>query len=529
MRFFVAAIFFVLNHFTASAASVESWADLARIINSKQVTNIDDLLAYLPDDYTKGYTLIYRTRALNQESVSPRRPRVLLFGQNAKLVLAYNSHSTGGKARPGDIEVIETLEFDDVTGRSFLREVEFNGSTVPNLAQVKVNPDRCLACHAARSNPHVEPAYTVRGLWDPYNSWAGVYGSLSRRDTDFIKFDTSEFFNFQEFLVEKPKNPRYDYLPLNTKKLSELGNVLGYDPEQMNDALTFSNGYSSHPNQILGMYLADYNFRRVGNILADLPINTRAAFQYLIRGLTVDEETLVKPDIDYQTNATQVNNKRYWCLNKIASFLPDSMSKISFDDFAAKLLTKLIVDYVNRKALVELDNMGLSKSGAGFDLTDRNDENRGGRHLLFDSINPGTYLFFTRNPDKNKLGYWEGTSLFYLFYLMDLPSQDFSTAIARGYNVPIDTNNVLSGSTSISYGNSARCYALDGKIKHNKPDGEGGRCESGAADEFFAEYLPARFYQSPAGSALDPQIHRLTCDELASRSKAALASYFAGH
>src|SRR5258708_8797915 len=140
MRFFVAAIFFVLNHFTASAASVESWADLARIINSKQVTNIDDLLAYLPDDYTKGYTLIYRTRALNQESVSPRRPRVLLFGQNAKLVLAYNSHSTGGKARPCDIEDIETLEFDDVTLRPFLPALDFNHTTVPNLAQPHTIP-----------------------------------------------------------------------------------------------------------------------------------------------------------------------------------------------------------------------------------------------------------------------------------------------------------------------------------------------------------------------------------------------------
>src|SRR6266568_9441736 len=222
MRFFVALIFLALNGSAASAASIEKWAELAQIIESKQVTNIDDLLANLPDDYVKGYTLVYRTRALNQESVSPRRPRVLLFGQTAKLVLAYNSHSTGGKARPGDPETIETLEFNDVTGESFLREVEFDGRTVPNLAQVKENPDRCLACHAATSNPHVKAKYTVRGLWDPYNSWAGVYGSLSRQDTDFNKFDTLEFFNFQEFLTEKPKNPRYDYLPLNTKKLSKL-------------------------------------------------------------------------------------------------------------------------------------------------------------------------------------------------------------------------------------------------------------------------------------------------------------------
>src|SRR5262249_27021820 len=137
-----------------------------------------------------------------------------------------------------------------------------------------VNPDKCLACHAATSNPGVHPGnprgdrdYTVRGLWDPYNSWAGVYGSLSRNDIDFISFDTWEVFNFQQFLTEKPNNPRYDYLPLSTKKLSELIGGYdpglmneGYDPGLMNDALTFSNGYSSNPNQILGMYLADYNF-----------------------------------------------------------------------------------------------------------------------------------------------------------------------------------------------------------------------------------------------------------------------------
>ena len=529
MRFFVAVIFFALTAFPASAASVESWAELARIINSRQITNIDDLLASLKNDapeFVSGYTLVYRTRALNQESVSPRRPRVLLFGQNAKLVLAYNSHRTGGKARPGDLETIETLEFNGASGESRLREVEFNGRTVPDLAQVKVNPDRCLACHAATSNPHVRPALTVRGLWDPYNSWAGVYGSLSREDIDFIKFGTREFSNFQEFLAERPKNPRYSYLTLSTKKLSEVFRV---SPRRINDALTFSNGYSSHPNQILGMYLADYNFHRVGNILADLPVETRAAFQYLIRGLTVDEKTFVQADIDPQTNATQVEDKTYSCLNNIASFLPDSMSKISFDEFKAKFLNKLRFDYAVRKALVEVDNMGLSKIRPGFDPTDPYDEDRdfaNARRLHFDSINPMTHLHYTRNPDRrNKAGYWAGTALFYLFYLMDLPSQDFNTAIARGQNVLIDANYVLSGSTSISYGNAARCYALDGKIKRsrpaNSPGGRGGRCESGGADEFFTAYLPPSFYPTLAGSALDPQLDaRLTCNELATRSKA---------
>jgi hypothetical protein len=528
MRFLITVVFFALNGLAASAASVESWDDLASIITSKQVTNIDDLLANLPRDYVDGYALVYRTRALNQESVSPRRPRVLIFGQDAKLVLAYNSHFTGGKARLGDRETIETLEFNNATGRSYLREVEFNGLTVPDLTQVRANPDRCLACHAATSSPHANPAYTVRGLWDPYNSWAGAYGSLSRQDVDFIKLDTLEFLNFQEFLTEKPNNPRYDYLTLSEKKLSQLGSGVGYDPTVMNDALTFSNGYSSNPNQILGMYLADYNFYRIGNMLADLlPVKTRTAFQYLIRGLTVDEESFVRPDTDHQTNATQVGNKTYDCLNKIAWFLPDSMPRISFDAFADKFLSKMRADYIVRRALVEVDNMGLSKAGAGYDPTDPYDEHRGSRKLEFDSVNSGTYLFFHRNPAKS--GYWEGTALFYLFYLVGLPSQDFNTAIARGSNVAVDKDYVLSGSTSITYGNAARCYTLDGKIKHISPGGNGDMCESGGADEFFTEYLPPRFYQDADGAPLDPQLSQLTCDGLASRSKAALDSYFGNH
>jgi hypothetical protein len=212
----------------------------------------------------------------------------------------------------------------------------------------------------------------------------------------------------------------------------------------------------------------------------------------------------------------------------IASFLPDSMSKIPFDEFKAKFLYKNRLDYAGRKALVEADNMGLStQNKRGFDPTDEYDEARVRRGLFFDSVNPMTNSYFFRNI---KEGYWGGTALFYLFYLMDLPSQDFNTAITRGDNVPIDANYVLSGSTSISYGNVARCYSKHGKLKYNRRGGgEGEECLSGAADEFFTAYLPPRFYERTPGTPLDPELHTgLTCHQLATLSKRALTSYFAG-
>lgn len=525
MKYIFLIFLFWTSHSVAD--SIESWNDFKTLVYQNKITNIDDLLARLPEDYTKGYSLIYRTRALHQEKVSFNRPRVLIFGKNAKFIITYNSHVTGGYAKRSDIESIETLEFNSLTGESYLREVTFTGNQVPNLSAIKVNSNKCLSCHGMPTDKYAgqNKALYARGLWDPYNSWSGIYGSLSRQGLDFMKIDSSEHIGFQQFLKEKPLNPRYSFLKLEAQKFTSLPATSfsrPFDPNKMNDALSFSDGYTRFPNQNLGMYLADYNFRRVGSILAQQETKKRAAFQYLVKGLTLDED-FVKPDLDSLTNPTDLNLKKPSCMTKIASFLPENTGKVPFTKFAEVFLQKLRADYAIRKAAVEVDNMGLSKLGAGLDQKDPFDENRGPRGLEFDSINPGT-KFHLKDPANP--GMTGNAALFYLAYLMEIPSQDLSTAITRGVNFQIDSNYILSGSTSLYYGNSTRCYTKDGQIKgKTNPLDPQKRCFSEPVEEFFTTYLPASFYKEK-GQLLDPEIAKLSCEQLAAKSEQALMKYF---
>lgn len=507
------------------ANSMESWSEFENLIKSNKVTNIDEMLTVLPDQYKDNYTLVYRTQALMQESVTPRRPRVIMFGNSGKFILAYNSHKSGKKANRGDVEFVETLSFDPATGKSVLRELRFDGKTVPNFSKVQANAQKCLACHTQSPKGVVaEKGLAVKGLWDPYNSWAGVYGSLSRQGIDFIRLGTTEHKNFQQFLKEKDQNPRYSFLKLETELMSKLppdAFIRGWDPAKAEDSLTFKAGDSSLPNQMLGMHLAHNNFVRIGHILSNEKVEKRRAVQYLVKGFSLDE-SFSKPDIDVETNQTNLNNKVPGCMAKIDKFLPENMPKVPFKAFADILLAKIRADYAIRKAAVEFENMGLSKIGGGLDPNDPYDENRSARALDFDSINPASQFHLKNYPEipgHTTGGLTGNAALFYLMYLLDVPSHDISTAVTRGSNIMVDNNYVLSGSTSLYYGNTTRCRAK-GKVKSlEKPYNSKKTCFSEGVEEFFTQYLPKKFYTAP-------DLDKLNCEQLAEKSRKALTAYF---
>ena len=158
----------------AQLINIKSFKDLETLLQAKPIKTIDDLLTHLPEKYKNGHTLIYNTQALGQKLVSPERPRILFFGTSGEFMMTVNSHPSGGTPKPGEIEKIETIEF--AGDRTYLREIEFDGLNSPLSKTIEVNSPKCLTCHG--SDP--------RGLWDPYNMWPGVYGSLSRGRIDFI-------------------------------------------------------------------------------------------------------------------------------------------------------------------------------------------------------------------------------------------------------------------------------------------------------------------------------------------------------
>lgn len=109
---------------------------------------------------------------------------------------------------------------------------------------------------------------------------------------------------------------------------------------------------------------------------------------------------------------------------------------------------------------------------------------------------------------------------------MGVPSQDFSTAITRGTNFMVDGTYVLSGSTNLYLGNSSRCFK-GGKLKSTvQPYDIKKGCFTDPVEEFFTFFLPKRFYQAQSGQPFDKQLDKMSCDELAAKSKAALTKYW---
>lgn len=479
---------------TKAVEDLTSYSDLETLIQKKNILSIDDLISELPQDYRAGYTMIYKTKALGRHLISPRRPRILMYGASGNLMMTFNSHASGGAARPGEVEYLETIEFKG--DRAFLRELAFDGKSSPLSRQVEVNPAKCTQCHGA------DP----KGLWEPYNTWPGVFGSLSRGGVDFIRVGTGEHSKFQEFLNERLTNPRYASLPFFTLSLRDLDSTMTslglkllrpFEPTKMEEAVTFTDGHSLFTNQRVGMLVARHAFKRLARKLTELPVEIRSAYQYLVAGVGLDEKG---PERDLGTFTNLYNNKEFKCLPKIDSFFPQDYfkkGKKQYQAFHNEFIEEVKLDYNAVKAEVELENLGLSKTSPGFSEDDVFDQAGAGRQLIYDTQLPP--LFFHNHfnkPGKPFVGQG-GTAVPYLFYVMGIPQSRYSTsASGNRYNM--------------YYGNSAGCYGPRGE------NSKGWECFVEDVEAFVTMYVPKSFYT-------DPQIHSYDCDELARRSREAIS------
>jgi len=430
----------------------------------------------LPIDFKNGYSLMYETQALDKNQVSAKRPKVIMFGQKGNFILTYNSHKNGGSAQPGDVEKIETLEIID--DKMYLRELSFNGKTDPFAQTIEVNPKSCTQCHGQ------DP----KGLWDPYNSWIGAYGSLSRGGMDFIRLGTPEHSKFKEYLKEQEVNPRYSFLNSNYKtfkKWSEDFDLFRpYVEEDMHNAIIIGDGHTTLPNQVLGMALGEHNFRRLGRQILSVSNEKKQAFQFLIKGLSLDENYTENP-----------RNKKYNCAEKINDFFPASaQNKIKpFKIFTDEVLTSMKSDYLVQKSLVLQNNNGLSRIGSIFDPNDPFDFNMEDRKLVFDPF-PISNLF--------SVNYRYNGSVI-LLYVLDILGLDYINA-----NI-----NVNSAKFSFYYGSQLNCISPG---KNGSPYED--HCFDEPVERFFTNYLSNSFYSE--------ELDNLNCDQLSKLSRVSISKYY---
>ena len=162
------------------------------LIHTHNIQSVEEFLPLLPETYLSHYALVFNSRSLQSSTFA--NPRVLMYGNNAKLVMSFN-----GSPDQKGYDALELFEFNELTKTFQLEEIQFpaqdDKSTGVHFSQK--NPERCIRCHS--TNPHP--------LWDAPPLWPGSYGEAYHE-----KLSGNESSGLYAFLHAQPTHPRYRYL-----------------------------------------------------------------------------------------------------------------------------------------------------------------------------------------------------------------------------------------------------------------------------------------------------------------------------
>jgi hypothetical protein len=215
----------------------------------RPVDSVAELVPLLPDELRKNFTLVYDSRSPFKASITPQLPRVILFSDDARLVLTF----IGDEAAPG-ADLLETMSFDDEQAKfvlhAYLLPAAERRAWRPSAADAK-----CERCHGADPRP----------IFDSYPHWPGFYGSV--QDTfPRDRVGEKEGKNFAAFaagaartgvykdLIYPPGTPVSPFLDPRLFKDS----TVELDPEL----------FPVMPNARFGIALTELNRRRIYRKLA---------------------------------------------------------------------------------------------------------------------------------------------------------------------------------------------------------------------------------------------------------------------
>jgi hypothetical protein len=241
------------NAVVAAASAAElRFEGLFRLIGTRHVRSIDELLSLLPNSLRSRYVLIYASRSL--QNASYHDPRVLLYTRDAKFVVAYN----GASAEDG-YRTLETMEFDDRARAFYFRELTFpaEGADSDRAVVSEPNPPRCRVCHG--DDPHP--------VWDSYPTWPGAYGEEDRARHP----GAAERAGFSDFLAHRSESPRYRLL-LNP-------DALGAAPLR-DDAAAYEGRDTTSRNAEFGMLLQKLAYQAIARRVVASPRFAR--FRYAL-------------------------------------------------------------------------------------------------------------------------------------------------------------------------------------------------------------------------------------------------------
>jgi hypothetical protein len=129
--------------------------------NEAGISSAEELLGALPSWLLANHVLVESTRT--HHPASAEHPRLLLFGSDARLLLAF-----GSDPQDPEREVVDAAELED-GGLWKFRSLDFR-TTPPTLSP---DDSACTGCHDDPPRP----------LWGSYPSWPGMFGAQQDRVT----------------------------------------------------------------------------------------------------------------------------------------------------------------------------------------------------------------------------------------------------------------------------------------------------------------------------------------------------------
>jgi hypothetical protein len=182
------------------AAAVVAWgcafrtAPATPVLDRRDLRSVPELLGALPESLRSHFVLMTRSRS--PEPASPEGPRVILYGEDARQVVAFDRF----------MDSVQMMTFDDASSTFAFREVTFpEVAGRPTMVVSEANPARCTSCHGVPARP----------VWDTYPVWPGALG-----ESDLSPPNDDERSTLAAFERTRGAHPRYGLLL--SRKLSEI-------------------------------------------------------------------------------------------------------------------------------------------------------------------------------------------------------------------------------------------------------------------------------------------------------------------
>ena len=232
-----------------------TYDSLRDMIQTNKVSSIEKLLPLLPDTYRSKYALLFNSRSLHGANF--KEPRVLLYGEDAKLIISFN-----GSSNQKGFEALETMEFDETSKEFHFREILFpeNSKTRSGPTFSQTNPEKCLKCHG---NP-------PRPIWDTHPLWPGAYGERYHSP-----LSPSEKEGLASFLSQASTHPRYRQLA----QIENFSNRETFYPSAQN---RYNGTSKQSPNEELSRLLSEMNFKKIINEI--IKSSQFSSYRYAILG-----------------------------------------------------------------------------------------------------------------------------------------------------------------------------------------------------------------------------------------------------